>query len=222
MTTVLVVAPHPDDETLGCGGTILRHIAEKDEVHWVIVTSMTAERGFLSDKIAKREKEIEQVASLYGFAGVHRCGFPTSRLDHFPVGDIVSKISAIVNAAKPTVLYVPHRGDVHTDHATVFDSVAACTKWFRFKSVRRVLSYETISETDFGINPDSGSFRPNVFSDISDFIEKKITIMKTYDEEIKPFPFPRSEGAVRALATLRGAAAGFNAAEAFMLLKEIR
>jgi LmbE family N-acetylglucosaminyl deacetylase len=102
----------------------------------------------------------------------------------------------------------------------VYDATMACTKWFRYPSVEKVLVYETLSETDFMMNTDANGFRPNVFVNISDFLEKKIEIMKIYGSELSPHPFPRSENAIRALATLRGAASGVKAAEAFMLVKE--
>ena len=100
--------------------------------------------------------------------------------------------------------------------------MVACTKCFRFHSIKRILAYETISETDFGMNPSYNTFRPNVYIDISKYLEMKLEIMRIYASELGDFPFPRSEKAIRALAALRGAAAGCEAAEAFMLLKEIR
>ena len=103
----------------------------------------------------------------------------------------------------------------------MFDAVAACTKWFRYKSVKKVLVYETLSETEFSINPDLQGFRPNIFINITDFLDKKIEIMKIFESELGEFPFPRSEEAIRALSSIRGASAGFHAAEAFMLLKEV-
>ena len=108
---------------------------------------------------------------------------------------------------------------MHTDHRIVFDAVIACTKWFRYPSVKRVLAYETLSETDFSLNT-NGRFYPNYFINISGYLEKKIELMSIYISEIAKFPFPRSYEAIRALATLRGAASGYIAAEAFQLLKE--
>ena len=103
----------------------------------------------------------------------------------------------------------------------VFDAAVSCLKWFRLASVRRILAYETLSETEFGINPDSLGFRPNVFMDVHAHLSEKSEILGIFADEIRAFPFPRSIDAVRALALLRGATAGCGAAEAFMLLKEI-
>ena len=116
-------------------------------------------------------------------------------------------------------IFVPHPADVHSDHRVVFDAVSACTKWFRYPSVKRVLAYETLSETDFGLGTNQ-PFRPNVFVDVEHFFIKKLQAMDIYASEVGEFPFPRSHEAIRALATLRGAASGFKAAEAFELLRE--
>jgi LmbE family N-acetylglucosaminyl deacetylase len=222
MSTVLVVAPHPDDESLGCGGTLLRHISEGDSVHWLIVTTMMAHQGFSEDRIAKRSAEIASVASAYGFFEVHRIGLPTTRLDTLAVGDLVSAISNVFQAIRPNTVYLPYRNDAHSDHAAVFDATTSCCKSFRHQSVKRVYAYETLSETEFGLRPDDPGFRPNLFIDISDRLERKIQILNLYAGEMGTFPFPRSEECVRAQAVLRGSQAGAHAAEAFMVLKEIR
>jgi N-acetylglucosamine malate deacetylase 1 len=220
MKRVLVVSPHPDDETLGCGGTILRHIAEGDEVHWLNITGISQEHGFSQEKILERAAEIEEVRTQYRMTSLNDLGFPTTKLDQLPLGDIIGKISDIFTAVKPEILYLPYRYDIHSDHKVVFDAVAACTKWFRYPSVKRVLAYETLSETDFQIPLNQSGFTPNVFIDIEKYIEKKIDIFMVYRSEVGEFPFPRSERAVRALATVRGAASGYKAAEGFILLRE--
>ncbi|HHX94980.1 MAG TPA: PIG-L family deacetylase [Clostridia bacterium] len=218
---IIVIAPHPDDETLGCGGTILRHIAEGDIVHWLIITGMQVEQGFSKEQVQRRDAEIKKVALKYGFSSVHDLRFPAARLESLSIGEIIKTIGKVFAMVTPEVIYIPYRGDIHSDHRITFDAVSACTKWFRYGSVKRVLAYETLSETDFGINPDDNGFRPNVFVDISKFLETKLEIMKIYSSEFGTFPFPRSEQAIRALAAYRGATAGCLAAEAFMLLKEI-
>jgi LmbE family N-acetylglucosaminyl deacetylase len=220
MKTVCVVAPHPDDETLGCGGTLLRHQAEGDEIHWCIVTAMRTEDGFSQEEMDRQDREISMVATQYGFASVHKLGYPTTKLDTIPLGEIIKKISDILQKVRPQIVYLPYFADVHTDHRVVFDAVVSSSKWFRCDSIKRLLAYETLSETDFGMNPTNG-FGPNVFTDVAAFLDRKITIMEIYAGQLGDFPFPRSEQAIRALASLRGAAAGCAAAEAFMLLKEI-
>src|SRR5262245_53489895 len=108
---VLVVAPHPDDETLGCGGTLLRHVAEGDEVHWLIVTEMRAELGFPRERIEARKREIETVGGAYGFRGIHRLAFPTTRLDTLPAAELVDRFREVFATVQPEIVYLPFRGD---------------------------------------------------------------------------------------------------------------
>lgn len=219
---VLCVAPHPDDETLGCGGTLLRHVAEGTQVHWLVMTRMDESQGFSAERIARRSAEIEQVARAYGFAGTHLAGFPTTRLDTLPMAELVSAVSAVFAAIRPSTVYVPYRNDAHSDHAAVFDAATACCKNFRHPSLRSVYAYETLSETEFGLRPDDPGFHPNLFVDTTRWLDRKVEIMKLFAGEMGTFPFPRSEECLRAQAALRGSQAGTHAAEAFMVLKEIR
>lgn len=221
MKSIVVIAPHPDDETLGCGGTLLRHIDEGDTVHWLILTSMHAEYGFAEECIALRANEIREVAELYGFHAVHQLNFPTTRLETIPIGELISAIKNIFQETVPSIVYLPYPGDVHTDHQIAFNAAVSCAKWFRQASIKRILAYETLSETEFGINPMQQTFTPNVFVNITEFSNRKLEILHRYAGETGIFPFPRSTEAVAALAALRGANAGCAAAEAFMLLKEI-
>lgn len=216
--SILVVAPHPDDETLGCGGTLLRHGAEGDALHWVVVTSMTA--AYSAEQRARRAAELQEVARHYGFASTAELGFTTAALDAVPRGEVVERMSAAFKSARPEVVYLPHPGDVHSDHRIAFEAGAACTKWFREPAPHRVLVYETLSETDAALDATAQPFRPTVFVDITAHLERKLQILQLYPGEIGEFPFPRSVEASRALARLRGAAAGYEAAEAFQLLRE--
>lgn len=216
---VLCVAPHPDDETLGVGGTLLRRKSEGANLAWLIVTSISIESGWSAEKVQQRADEIRRITQLYEFDEVYCLNFKTTQLDTIPIGDLIAAVSDVFKAFKPEEIFVPHPADVHTDHRVVFDAVSACTKWFRYPSVKRVLAYETLSETDFGLGTDQ-AFRPNVFVDIEHFLSEKIHAMDIYASEVGEFPFPRSHEAIRALATLRGAASGFKAAEAFEMLRE--
>ena len=221
MTTVAVLAPHPDDETLGAGGTLLRHRSQGDEVHWVIATQMSDRDRFPATVQAARDREIDLVAGRYGFAGVHQLGFAATHLDEVPRGEIVASLAAVFREIEPDIVYLPHGGDVHTEHRIMCEAGLACTKWFRFPSVRRVLAYETPSETEFGGQPYLAAFTANVFVDIGAHLEEKIAIAQLYGSEIGEHPFPRSTAAIRAQATLRGAVAGVAAAEAFMLIRDV-
>jgi len=221
MNGILVIAPHADDETLGCGGALLRHKSEGSQVHWLLVTGMSESSGFSKERIAIRQQEINLVAEHYDFDSVSQLGLPPAALETLPIGALISGISDIVNKVKPQVVYVPYRNDAHSDHELVFDAAMSATKSFRYPFIKRVLTYETISETDFGMKPEDGGFRPNVYVDISLFIQKKLDILEVYESEMGEFPFPRSRKALEALATLRGAQSNCHAAEAFMLIKEI-
>ena len=215
----IVIAPHPDDEVLGVGGTLLRRKAEGGKVACVIVTNISVEGGWEEEKVKQRDAEINQAKDLFGFDEVFRLNFPTTQLDCVPMGDLISKLSDIFKLFEPEEVFIPHPSDVHTDHKVVFDAVASCTKWFRYPSVKRILAYETLSETDFGLDTKQG-FRPNVFINIEQFLDDKFRAMDIYTSELGEFPFPRSHETIKALATLRGAASGFKAAEAFELLRE--
>ena len=215
----LVVAPHPDDELLGCGGTLLRRKSMGPRLGWLIVTGISLEMGWSSAHVMQREEEIEQVASGLGVDKIFNLGLPTTRLDTLPMTEVIQKFSEVFRNFKPEEVLIPHRGDVHTDHRVVYDAASACCKWFRYPSVQRVLAYETLSETEYGLDPQA-TFHPNVFVDVSKFLERKIELLQIYNSELGPFPFPRSEKAVRALAQYRGANSGFEVAEAFELLRE--
>ncbi|MBV8047223.1 MAG: PIG-L family deacetylase [Paludibacterium sp.] len=218
---VLCAAPHADDESLGCAGALLRHITAGDEVHWLLFTEMQERQGFTPERINGRAEEIRRVANAYGFTATHQLGFPTTELDTVPQSALVGATSKIVTQVQPNILYLPYRHDAHSDHACVFDAVAACSKAFRYPSVKRVLAYETLSETEFSMRPDGTCFKPNHFVNIQPWIDAKLAILRIYASEMGSFPFPRSDQCVLAQAHLRGSQAGLEAAEAFMLLKDI-
>lgn len=215
----LVVAPHPDDELLGCGGTLLRRKAEGASLGWLIVTGITQGMGWSKEQVKQREEEIAHVTLRLGVDRVYKLGLPTMMLDTFPMSDLIQMFSKVFQDFEPEEVFIPHISDVHTDHRVVFNAASSCCKWFRYPFIRRVLAYETLSETEIGLN-NSSKFNPNVYIDISDFLDGKLELLKIYKSEISKFPFPRSIIAVQALAQLRGSTAGFLAAESFELLSE--
>jgi LmbE family N-acetylglucosaminyl deacetylase len=216
MNKVLVIAVHPDDETLGCGGTLLKHKANGDEIHWLIATEMKE-----SKNTSQRNAEIDQVEELYDFDSVHRLGLSTTKIDEYSMSELITKISSVVNKVKPNIIYLPFKGDVHSDHKYIFDAAYSCTKSFRYPFIKKIYMMETLSETEYSVSTKEDSFVPNVFIDISEYMGKKIELMNIYESEIGKHPFPRSERNIRALATFRGATSGCNYAESFVLLKEI-
>lgn len=214
---ILVIAVHPDDETLGCGGTLLKHKANGDEIHWLICTTIDKSHSYY--KI--REEEIEKVSKLYNFDSIHNLRLKTMQVDEYSISELINKVSKVINEIKPNTIYLPFKGDVHSDHRKIFEASYSCTKSFRYPFIKKIYMMETLSETEFAPSTKEDSFIPNVFIDISEYFEKKIEIMKIFSSEIAPHPFPRSERNLRALATLRGATSGCEYAESFVLLKEI-
>lgn len=214
---VLVLAIHPDDETLGCGGTLLKHKANGDEIHWLIATTIPENHSYYTT----REQEIEQVCAMYDFDSVHNLRLKTMQVDEYSMSEIISKISDVIQTVQPNVIYLPFKSDVHSDHRKMFEAAYSCTKSFRYPFVKKIYMMETLSETDFSPSTKEDSFIPNVFVDITEFMDKKLEIMNVFASEIGEHPFPRSLRNLQALATLRGATAGCEYAESFMLLKEI-
>ncbi len=217
---VLVVAPHPDDESLGCGGTLIKHKHNGDEIHWLIMTSVKNDNRYSEEFAQQRQMEIKKVDELYGFASITILNHKPATLDHVEMSRLIDDVNNVCNQVEPNILYLPYRGVAHSDHAASFDAASSCTKSFRNPYVKSVRVYETLSETDFGVDPDNNSFRPNYFVDVADFLEKKIEILNVFESEMKEPPFPRNNRSVRAQALLRGQVIGTEAAEAFMILKE--
>jgi LmbE family N-acetylglucosaminyl deacetylase len=222
MNKILVIAVHPDDETLGCGGTLLKHKANGDEIHWLIATDIKESEGYDISAIKQRNKEITKVEDLYGFTSVNKLDLSTTKVDTYSMSVLVSKISSVIDRIKPDTIYLPFKGDVHSDHKYIFDAAYSCTKIFRHPFIKKIYMMETLSETEFSLSIKEDSFVPNVFIDISKYMNKKIEIMKSYKGEMGEHPFPRNEKNIRALATYRGATSGCDYAESFTLIKEIK
>lgn len=217
---VLVIAPHPDDEVLGCGGTIAKHNEGGEKVYLCIVT-----KGYTPDWseefLKKRPKEIKKAGALLGIKKTYFLDFPTVKLDTIPQKQLNDSIAQVVDEVKPEVVYIPHRGDINKDHRLVFEAAMVAVRPKPGSTVTKVLSYETLSETEWGVISGDNAFIPNVYIDISETLEIKLKAMSAYQSELKEYPHPRSLGAISALAKTRGASIGVKAAEAFMLVREI-
>ncbi|MBT6940542.1 MAG: PIG-L family deacetylase [Candidatus Marinimicrobia bacterium] len=216
---ILAIAPHPDDETLGCGGALFRHKAEGDDIYWLIITGISQEGGWKEKVVNKRDNEIDAVAEKYGFSDVFNLRLPTTKIDTLPISDLIGEISNVYKKVEPDIIYMPFAYDVHTDHQIIAKTLQSTLKWFRYPYIKKVYMYETPSETEFNF-VEKMAFRPNVFVNISLYIDDKIEVMKIYANEMGEFPFPRSEKTLRALAILRGSQSGFESAEAFELVYE--
>jgi len=221
MNKVIVVSPHPDDETLGCGGTIIKYKAHGDKVYWLIMTNILTKEGYSAREVRTRQKEIDAVAHAYGFDYIFKLDFPTTKLDTIPKRQLIKAVGSVIEKVKPKIVYLPNRNDVHSDHRITFDVVSPSIKSFRCPFVKKVMMYEVVSETEFTPPLRNSVFVPNSFSDISKYFDKKISIMKMYKSEVGKHPFPRSLKNIKAIATFRGATAGCKYAEGFMVLKEI-
>ena len=214
---VLVIAPHPDDEVLGCGGTIAKYAEKGDEVYLCIVT-----KGYTPDWskefIKNRPKEIEKANKILGIKKTYLLDYPTVKLDTIPQKELNEAISKVVTEIKPDILYIPHKGDLNKDHRLVFESSLVATRPVNHK-VKKILSYESLSETEWGQQIEA--FIPNVYVDISETFKIKIEAMKAYESELKRYPHPRSLEIIEALAKKRGSEIGVKFADAFMLIREI-
>jgi LmbE family N-acetylglucosaminyl deacetylase len=219
MIKIIVISAHPDDEILGCGGTLLKHKENGDDLHWLITTNVFESQGFSKERVKSRQVEIEKVAEMVGFTKTHLLDFPTMSLGSVEGNKMIPMVSKIFQEVEPEIIYVLNRSDAHSDHRVTFDAILACTKSFRYPYIKRVLMYECISETEFAPALFENAFIPNYFVDISLYFKEKLEVMAIYDSELGEHPFPRSNRNIQALATYRGATAGVEYAEAFQLIK---
>lgn len=211
---ILVVAPHPDDESIGCGGTILKYRNLGFEVNLVIFTKMT-EKKFSKKIIEERKRETSKIKSFYNFKNLIQLDYETSNLDNLPDQTIIKSIKEILNKYKPSKVFIPSIKDIHTDHVKISRCFLSCIKIFRHNYLKEVLAYETLSETNFNFLE---SFCPNYFEEITSTLNSKLKAIQIYKSEIKKHPFPRSVDSIKALAILRGSQSGYKFAEAFELI----
>ena len=221
MKNVIVISAHPDDETLGVGGTILKHNSNGDNVFWLIVTNVFESQGFSKVRVESRQKEIREIEKLLGISKTFLLDYPTMTLSSSSLIKMVPEISSVFLEVQPEIVYCLNRSDAHSDHRVVFDAVMACSKSFRYPYIKQILMYECISETEFAPVLAEKAFLPNYFVDITDFLEAKLDVMKIFESELGEHPFPRSLDNIKALSHFRGASVGVKYAEAFQLLKYI-
>lgn len=219
---VLCVAVHPDDETLGCGGTLLKHKANGDEIYWLLLTGMpiNVPEEVMDDKTKYRKALMQTINESYRFDGIEYLAFPPTSMHTLDLKDIISKLSEVFNTIQPNIIYTMFANDVHSDHRVAFDAVYSCTKSFRYPFIEKIYMMETLSETEFALSVPAKTFIPNVFVDITNFINEKLAIMEKYPKQLMEAPYPRSLSSIKALARVRGSRAGVMYAEAFQLLYE--
>lgn len=217
---VLVIAAHPDDEVIGAGGTIARHVAEGDRVSWCIVTETHSPRW--SEAIqAQARRQVERVQEVLGIEVVFFCGLPTVELNTVPYIDLCSSLQRVVDQVQPEVVYTTPPNDLNQDHRLVHDATLVAARPLPGCPVRRLLSYEISTQSRFGLPSGSTGFIPNVFVDIADYLDVKLKAMACYEYELRDYPHPRSLEGIRLLAQERGLSVGMDAAECFQLVREL-
>jgi N-acetylglucosamine malate deacetylase 1 len=224
--TVAVIAAHPDDEVLGCGGAIARFVAAGRRVHVLLlgdgVTSRAgADDPLLAEQLQARNRAAARANEILGSTSLEQDQLPDNRMDAFDQLDIVKKVEAFVLRVRPGLVLTHHAGDVNIDHRVVHDAVVAACRPQPGFCVRELMFFEVASSTEWRPAHSGLPFWPNVFVDISATLELKLDALRAYSEEIREFPHPRSVQAVEALARWRGATAGVGAAEAFLLGRSI-
>ena len=217
---VLVIAPHPDDEVLGCGGTMCRHVASGDRVT-VLVATRGAPELYTDEAVAKTRAEARAAHGVLGVSETRFLEFPAPALDTVPRYQIASALADIIRELDVQVLYLPHHGDIHSDHGHLYHAALVAARPLAECPVRRILSYETISETEWAPPRPDTAFIPTVFIDISEYLDTKLQAMSCFETQVHPPPSARSLRTIEALAHFRGATIARDAAESFMLLREI-
>ena len=226
---VLVFAPHPDDEVLGCGGTIARYIAEGSDVYVCIMTCGYPPIYEEDYNIAKKNgwphiqyPDIMRAHKILGIKKTFFLRFPTVQMETVPRYELNGKITDLFQELVPDVVFIPHFGDMQKDHKITSEAVMVAVRPKYGSIVRYVYSYETLSETEWNIPHAANSFVPNTFVNIDGYLDKKLEALSCFTSQLSAFPNPRSLEAAEALARLRGSTMGSKAAEAFTLVREYR
>lgn len=218
---VLIIAPHPDDEVLGCGGLIAKYLTEGNEVYVGIVTK-EAEPLYTEEDDQANKQASRNAHRVLGVTGTFFLDLPAAMLESVPRYELNSAIGKLIADIRPEEVYIPHRGDMHLDHKMIVDACMVAVRPRFDYSVKRIYAYETLSETEWDIPNTTNAFIPNVYVDITKYIDRKIAAMEEYKTQICDYPNPRSIQGIRALAMLRGTTISREYAEAFMLIREIR
>ena len=225
--SVLILAAHPDDEVLGCGGTIASLTQEGQTVDIAIfgegATSRHKKRRDADDnEIRQLKQRSRAVARLLGARKFFAFGLPDNRFDTVPLLDIVKKIEQLIDELKPSDVYTQHGGDLNLDHQLLYRATLTATRPMRGCPVRRVYAYEVASSTEWSFQRFAPVFNPNVFVEITGTLKRKLAAMQIYETEARKAPHPRSPEALTASARRWGSVVGVDAAEAFELVREIR
>jgi len=222
MKTVLVVAAHADDEALGCGGTIARHLEEGDAVHLVLMADGVCSRKDVSKEDLKRCVEASKRAqSILGASSSQSLELPDNLMDSVPLLEIVQKLEPILSGIQPSIIYTHHHGDLNVDHRLTHTAVMTACRPLPGSSVREIYGFEVLSSTEWATHQDS-PFLPNYIVDITQQLRTKLYALEAYAEEMRKPPHSRSMDHAEVLAHHRGYSIGVDAAEAFEVYRIIR
>lgn len=218
---VLIIAPHPDDEILGVGGTIAKRTIEGHEVYVCIVTK-GCEPLFHEDFIERGRSECRKADAVLGVKETIFLDFPASMLEEVPRYKLNREILDVIQNVKPDEVYIPYHGDMQIDHKIIVNSAMVALRPKYKHKVKRIYAYETLSETGWDVPNTVNEFIPTVYEDISETIDRKLAAMSIFQSQLYDFPNARSIGAIDALAKYRGSTVNVNAAEAFSIVREIK
>ena len=226
-SNVLVIAGHPDDEILGCGGTILKHTKAGDRVNILIIaeglTSRKEQRNRenLLEKFSSLHNAATNASKLLGVNKIELLDFPDNRLDSIELIEIVKVIEKRIDLFKPEIIYTHHHGDLNIDHQIINKAVITACRPLPLSYIKKILTFEVPSSTEWQKNIQSNVFIPNWFVNIEDELSMKLNALKEYKDEMREWPHPRSLRHVEISAFYRGAQVGIKAAEAFSLIRLI-
>ena len=218
---VLIIAPHPDDEIIGVGGTIAKRAKAGDEVYVCIVTKGNSPL-FNPDFIEQGRRECREADAKLGVKETIFLDFPAVMLETIPRYELNGKVAEVVQNIKPEEVYIPHRGDMQIDHQMVVDAAMVAVRPRGDDYPKRVYAYETLSETGWNIPNVTNEFIPTVYENITDTYDVKMEAMSVFKSQLAPFPAARSVEAIEALTKFRGATVSVEAAEAFSLVREVK
>lgn len=216
----LVIAPHPDDEVLGAGGTIACLAKVGLNVSVAIVTKGRPP-AYPAEEVLAIQDETKRAHAHLGVNKTHWLDLPAAQLTETPTAELNTAILKIVREADPDTLLIPFGGDIHVDHQRVFSSCLVAARPHQSHYPRTVLAYETLSETNWNAPYLTPAFMPNVYVDIGDMLDRKLEAFRLYTSQLRATPHERSPEALAALARLRGATVHRSAAEAFVLIRQI-
>ena len=221
---ILIIAAHPDDEVLGCGGTIAK-LSSNSDVYTLIlgegITSRDIPDELKKEEVERLRRDAESANEILGVKNVFFENFPDNKFDAISLLDIIKRIETYIQKIKPEVIYTHHYGDLNIDHQIVHRAVLTVIRPVGNNSVKKILAFEVLSSTEWNYQNQTNIFTPNTYIDISETMNKKLEAMKCYKSEICDYPHPRSLEGIEILARKRGLEVGLVFAEAFCLVREI-